>query len=387
MRVNVHRAASVFTPRSVVVVNPPTPERLRRLTAAGGPDRALAWVLDGMKSRTYEGQTTTPDALRSTLKEQGLPDEVIEAMVEQAASSLASPEGVETLPDGLKEDSARSAVTLAMAVDLSRSRIADLAAATGDTWDELGNLYRHSYPAALRTAGIEEIEAIDRFPVLTGNYAYTRGETRPGCSDLRPFRTREGTYVVYGDVSETEALLVRLRASVVAEWLAGRGFDIAPWTDERSARISILSAAKIPAPGSEPEEKQTAGEALLTLVHSMSHRFIRRASVFAGIERNALSELLVPQHLSFLVYASARGDFVLGGLQAVFEGELHRLVSDVVRADHRCALDPGCGHGGGACMACLHIGEPSCRYYNQFLDRASMFDDSGFFRLSVKEAS
>jgi hypothetical protein len=103
--------------------------------------------------------------------------------------------------------------------------------------------------------------------------------------------------------------------------------------------------------------------------------------VFAGIDRNALSELLVPHHLAFVVYAAARGDFVLGGLQAVFETELHHLLRDIVLGDHRCALDPGCKHSGGACMACLHIGEPSCRYFNQFLDRRTLFGDAGYLQL------
>ena len=67
-------------------------------------------------------------------------------------------------------------------------------------------------------------------------------------------------------------------------------------------------------------------ELVTTLIHSYCHRFIRVAAVHTGVERTSLSELLVPHHLGFFVYAAARGGFVLGGLQAVFEGELHRLL-------------------------------------------------------------
>ena len=88
-----------------------------------------------------------------------------------------------------------------------------------------------------------------------------------------------------------------------------------------------------------------------------------------GVERTSLSEFLVPHHLGFFVYAAGRGEFVLGGLQAVFEGELHLFLRDVVEGESRCALDPGCLHSGAACMACLHLGEPSCRLFNQRLDR------------------
>jgi hypothetical protein len=120
------------------------------------------------------------------------------------------------------------------------------------------------------------------------------------------------------------------------------------------------------------------GSDLLTLVHSFAHRFIRQTSVFAGIDRDALSEYLVPLHLGFFIYAGARGDFVLGGLQAVFEMELHTLMSATVDGEHRCALDPGCARGAGACLACLHVGEPSCRYFNTYLDRKVLFGRSGY---------
>lgn len=88
----------------------------------------------------------------------------------------------------------------------------------------------------------------------------------------------------------------------------------------------------------------------------------------------------MPLHLGFFVYAAARGDFVLGGLQAVFETELDALLEDIIGAEHRCALDPGCQATGGACMACLHLGEPSCRYYNAHLNRSTLFGAHGYMK-------
>jgi nitrite reductase/ring-hydroxylating ferredoxin subunit len=58
----------------------------------------------------------------------------------------------------------------------------------------------------------------------------------------------------------------------------------------------------------------------------MAARFAR-CVVVCGIERDALSEYLVPGHLGFFVYAGARGDFVLGGMQAVFESNLDDLLT------------------------------------------------------------
>jgi hypothetical protein len=192
------------------------------------------------------------------------------------------------------------------------------------------------------------------------------------------YYTQGSGYRVYADLAETEALLVRLDPQRVARWLEGRGFQLPAWNDARSARIAIISEAHVPSPWDD--RGHSLGDALLELVHSYSHRFLRIAAVHAGIDRNALSELLLPLHLGFVIYAVSKGDFVLGGLQAVFETDLHTLLDAVVYDEHRCALDPGCLDSGGACMACLHIGEPSCRCFNQFLNRNRLFGPGGYLR-------
>ena len=127
-------------------------------------------------------------------------------------------------------------------------------------------------------------------------------------------------------------------------------------------------------PGSSPVRDDVVG-----LIHSMSHRMVRQVSFYAGIDRNALSEILFPSTLAFVTYAVPRGDFVLGGLQALFEHDLHTVLDRVVNDERRCALDPGCSANpqGAACAVCLHLGEPSCRLFNTRLDRTLLFDPRG----------
>lgn len=381
MATNVHRAASVFTPRTVVIVNPPSPEKVKKLTAAGGADRALAWILGGMEAERVEDIRLTRAGLLQQLIDTGVPRATAEAMVEMAAKDEKFDQSNGDL--GLEADrlaaAHEQAVTVALALSEGRSRFDDLVRST-EAWSELGSLYRDRYAPALKQAKLEAVELVDTFPVLTGCFGYTRGVSAPGSSRLVPFRdVGTGRYVVYGDVSRTEALFIRLAPAAVARWLKRRGHTLPDWDDARSARLAILAAAEVPAPGAVPG-KRTVGSDVLTLVHSYSHRLIRRVAVIAGIDRNALSELLVPLHLGFFVYAAARGDFVLGGLQAAFESELDKLLMDAVGSDHRCALDPGCKRAGAACVACLHLGEPSCRYFNAFLDRRTLSSVDGYLR-------
>ena len=148
-------------------------------------------------------------------------------------------------------------------------------------------------------------------------------------------------------------------------------------THPYEARLAIIRNCEIPRAGEDPA-LDTPGADLLRLIHSLSHRIIRKISAFAGIERDALSEYLIPLHLGFVVFAASRGDFVLGGLQAMFENDLDKALREVVHGEPRCALDPGCTRNGSACAVCLHVGEPSCRYYNQFLARTALFGPDGY---------
>ncbi len=377
----VHRAASVFTPRGVVIVNPPTPERIRDLRESGGATRALQWVLGGMTSRSARELGRTRTAFLRNLLDQGFAREAAEQLTSQAVA-MGQVADDEDLPirisDSQREEAESQAIKIALATFESRLRIEDLQNSVAHG-SELHTLYRQTYPDALAAAGLAAVEFVDRFPVLTGNFGYTRGNNSPGASRLVTFRDRRGGNVVYADIAQTEAMFVRLQPTRVATWLVSRGHQLETWNDHRSARLAILEAASIPPPGTDPPAVPSAGSDLLSLIHSFSHRFIRRAAVHAGLDRNSLSEFLVPLHLGFFVFAAARGGFVLGGLQALFETELDRLVSELVHSEHRCALDPGCEKAGGACAACLHLGEPSCRWFNRFLDRQTLYGPRGYY--------
>lgn len=377
---NVHRAASVFTPRSFAIVNAMSPEKVAAIRAAGGEERALAWVLDGMPESGMEGVLVDIDSLIDDLVAKGIDRKIAEQMASLGAAegAVATSAPTEGLPAGgtmLDE-----AVMIVSAVSESRLTPQNLIERT-DEHDAIGLKYRAAYTLAIARAGLESIELIDRFPVLTGHYGYTRGDQDPGAALLRTWRdSRSRQQVVYADLHETEALFVRLDPMRVRRWLADRGHPIGPATNAKEARRAILECAIPPAPGTEIDAP-SAGADLLALVHSYSHRMIRQLSVLAGLDRNSLAELLAPSHAGFFVYAAARGDFVLGGLQAVFETELDRLLAEFVGGEHRCAMDPGCTKTGAACVACLHVGEPSCRYFNRFLDRRTLTGPAGYLTM------
>lgn len=380
---NVHKARPVFTPREMVMINPARPERAAALKATGGERRALEWLLEGMTARRPEEHRAAPGRADfvATLRAQGFSKELAESLADQAGAELrkgADDIATQIDPASLME-AEHDAFDIAMA--LSESRISTTELEPMAFGDEQARMYRELYPESLHEAGIYGVDLVDRFPVMSVTYGYTRGAGEANELTLRPFRGRNTTYRFHGQLSETEAFFVRLDPVRVCRWVKRRGHNLGlqPESDARSARIALLQQATFPEPGAGREVADPLGRDLVTLVHSYAHRFIRQASVLAGIDRDALSEYLVPNHLGFFVFAAARGGFVLGGLQALLENDLHVVLGNVVHAEHRCALDPGCAAGGGACPACLHLGEPSCRRFNLELDRRVLFGRGGYF--------
>lgn len=376
MNITVHRAAVVFSPRFAVLVNPPDPAVAARLRAGGGGARALEWVIDGMQTDDPLAGRQTLAGLLEGFRQLNLSEETAKELAQRAIErgEVDAADGGEAidLPERVREKAFDEAMSLASAVTGGRTRVADMVAGTTPP---LRTLYEGAYGDALTGAHLEGVDLLANFPVATLAFGYTRGDMNPGAARLVPFRER-GHIRAYGSLSKTEALLFRLEPLAVYRHLSAANQQLPTVADSRAARISLLEQVDIPWP--TQEQYQQLGGELLTLLHSYAHRTIRRLAAFAGIERDGLAEYLLPHHLGFIIYAASRGDFVLGGLQAVFETSLHRFLADLVLGESRCPLDPGCRSGGGACMACLHLGEPSCRWFNRFLDRSTLFGTDGF---------
>ena len=375
MDFNVHRGAMVYTPRNIVIVNPPSKNQKRKLQTAGGPPTALIWLASGMDAEWIDDiEGGRAAVLRRNLIEYGLARNVIEQMMkdsrlpDEPAANVVGPAAV--IAQAEKE-----ATEIALAMSETRQTITHLAASAGG---QNAELYTNKYSEALKTAGLQRVDLVERFPVLMGQYGYTRGDHEPGESRLRTFTQYDGSYIVYGQLTTTEALIIRLNPCRVARWLVQNGYVIETPDEPRAAYEAVLEGIG-PNIGFSPVKEE-----IERLIHSYSHCMIRQASFYAGIDRNALSELLFPVALTFVTFATPRGDFVLGGLQAMFEHDLHTVLNQVVHNDSRCPLDPGCAANpsGAACAVCLHLGEPSCRLYNTKLDREILFGQRGYFSIN-----
>lgn len=380
LQVNVHRASTVFTPWTFTMVNPARPEHLQELLADGGQEKSLRWVLSDLPTPRPPKLAPTRQSMIATFVSQNIAVEAAEAAVDAAiAKGAAIGQGADeiALPGSAKEEAEAGALEVALAMFEGHRAASSLPGEPVGA--QLEAIYCNKYPPALNRAGLVDVDLVDRFPILRGVFGYTRGGKPAGETRLVTYLGKNKSVRLHGDTNETEAFYLRLDPVRVARWLARKGLLAGAPTDSREARLEILRQADIPSRGADISQ-ETVGSAVLTLLHSYSHRFIRQLAVLAGVDRESLAEYLVPQHLGAFIYATPRGQFVLGGLQAVFETDLDRVLDLQVDAESRCPLDPGCDRATGACLACLHIGEPSCSHYNRFLSRRSLFGRDGYLR-------
>lgn len=381
LRHDVHRAAQVYSAKTLTVVNPPdatTATTLRDPTTAA---RKLDWVLEGLPGDGGESGPSV-DTVVAGLIAAGLPEPEARAQAERMAAdgALGGPGTSQALGISAErlEEIQAAALRLWLATSGGRTSVEDLAAGAEA---EHRRRFETDYPESFAACGLEAVELLTDFPVLTCRYGYTRGPSTPGASTLRRYKGRDGAIAVHAQLARTEGLLFRLDPVAVARWLKTRGLLADAPEDPSVARARIIESAEIPDPFDE--RGTDAGSEVLTLVHSLSHRIVRNIASLAGIDRDAIAEYLIPEHLTFVLYAATRGDFVLGGMQALFENDLHLALNEVAHGESRCALDPGCRDHARACVACLHLGEPSCRHFNRFLDRDVLFGQgTGFLRVS-----
>lgn len=266
-----------------------------------------------------------------------------------------------------------------------------------------------TYPSILANAGINDVRVIEDFPIQTFVYGYTRGSRQD--AQIRPFTTNNSdadNRPIFVDTAESEAVQFEIDPAHILLWIAATH----PETNDPSAVAGdvTLPTVDVSSPGAVErakseidemdEEVQRAfilnhltevdgfgrfntetedslagdiTETVFTLMHTMSHVFLKQASTISGFDRTNLSEYLFPRALSFVIYANNRNDFNIGGITTMVEQQLDTLITQAKTVGNDCVYDPVCSRRGGACLSCLHVSEISCSYFNQILGRQYLY--------------
>jgi hypothetical protein len=220
--------------------------------------------------------------------------------------------------------------------------------------------------------GFSELSVTWEFPIAKVAYGYTRESPLPGESAARGFRTvvnRDDKYPLYAVTSKTESLLLTMSALEVAGFLADDGFIATRPSAEEAAKRELLGIFAREAADPLPAAR------VRTLLHTFSHLLLRGLDDGqVGFAEASLGEWIVPETLSFAIYANSLKSFTPGSLWTLLTNRSYSWLASVTERAVRCENDPLCyQHDPRACERCTYI-TFGCRNFNLDLDRAVVAD-------------
>ena len=117
---------------------------------------------------------------------------------------------------------------------------------------------------------------------------------------------------------------------------------------------------------------------MFSLLHSISHAFIKTAGELSGLSSNSLMEIILVETASIFIYAQSGQGLTLGALAGMIETNYVGFLKKAFADTRNCVFDPICtDRDDTACSACLIIPEVSCNYFNSQLGRKFLYSIDG----------
>lgn len=393
MSIQVHRAGSTFYPHTTVLLNIPRGQLDAFLSLPEWPAVAAAKFLSmpGFHNRALS--SFTPVSHQQDDQDVGLSNTELEDLLErQARGELTPAQVVEAMQAISQRRQQQQAST-----DVVRTLVQQ----TGVEWpfwqhagqemlevvmpkeeashmELFDNRHRADTVQIAHRLGISELTLVPDYPVITATYGFSRSEYSPNECRINPFspqRSYEGRFPIFVDQVQADALLVSLDADRVLTWLERNGHTptLPNGTDKDLARrayfVRLFDATQL---RQTLMKDQAQARLVFGLLHMLSHLCVRQAALLCGLDRTSLSEYLMPKALTLAIYCNHRFGATIGALTALFEQSLAEWLN-TVRDTRRCVYDPVCHDHEGACHACAHLAETSCRFFNLNLNGAFLF--------------
>ena len=420
MNIEVHRAGRTYYPHYVELLNQPGSEMNAFLETDDWQLVTAAYFLElpqtqgqslmgfvKQRRQSNQAQFELSEAEESQLRAMGYTDEQIE-QYRQMQESLkgnwqTSPQNQSTADIGqtLVEQTGVSGEIWRNAGQEMLEAV--LPAETGHSTQELFGLdnpspNQQTAGQIARHMGIERLTLTTDFPMTLATFGFSRVAYEPDECRLNAFPAdgdHQGKFPIFVDVVQADAIIVRLDAERVWGWLKTNDFSptLPNATNPAVARQAyfVQMFNNIPLrqrlTNDEAEARMVFG-----LLHTMSHLFVRRASLLCGLDKTSLAEYVLPRALTFAIYCNHSHGETIGALASLFEQSLAEWLSQVQNDTRRCVYDPVCHQQhGGNCHACTHLAETSCRFFNLNLGRCFLFggldeelgDIKGYFDSSL----
>jgi hypothetical protein len=234
----------------------------------------------------------------------------------------------------------------------------------------------------MENLGLPDVRVVNDFPVALTALGYTRVTRDTQRSVFNPFPTGEdGKVPLFVIPTETEGLWFQLDPVKVSGWLYENGIVSGAPPKDRLQAWAWLYREVLRSGFGGAEGMSPGALAVENLVHTMSHVLLQKIE-WSGFASSSIGEYLMPETLSFIIYANRFAEAKIGGLTTLFEQRLPLWLIDAAQSGRECVYDPLCGEDGGTCAGCLHR-EHNCPFFNRQLSRAVLYggalpqDDQG----------
>lgn len=238
--------------------------------------------------------------------------------------------------------------------------------------------------------GIANMQVSCDVQIVNCTYGFTRRAMDPKKSNNKNCRLKlnafsktrdENANLVYSAKLDTEGILFEIDQKRLIEWLFRNGIvseellpdmedelSIKKWYAEyvHSDRISMFGEI-------EGQEEQITMN-VFSLLHTISHAFIKTAGELSGLSGNSLMEMVLVETASIFIYAQSGQGVTLGALSGMVETNYAGFLKKAFTDSRSCVFDPICTERDDtACSACLIIPEVSCNYFNAALGRKYLY--------------
>ena len=241
--------------------------------------------------------------------------------------------------------------------------------------------------------GITNMQVSCDIQIVTCTYGFTRriadpkNITNKNCRlKLNAFdRTKDGTaHLVYGAKLDTEGILFEISQKKIIEWLYANNIIEASMLPDLEDPISIklwfaeYVHSDVISTFGAIDDSEIITKNVFSLLHTMSHAFLRAAGELSGLSSNSLTEIILVETASIFIYSQTSQGIPLGALSGMAESNYAFFLKKAFDESKNCVFDPICTERDGtACSACVIVPEISCNHFNAELGRKYLYSIDG----------
>lgn len=224
---------------------------------------------------------------------------------------------------------------------------------------------------------ILSVQVCGNIPFVSCSYGYTREKSEPGDGVvLHAFKEEyNGIKNIYATKLNTEGVLFEFDRVKILSWLCKNNYvehsTIPNLDDEEAVKLWFVNNVRpeLIKPFSKIDPANAATYYVYNLIHTLSHLLIRSAASMCGLDKNSISEYILPSVPAILIYCQNSQGFNLGALFNIFEAYFDKWMNSTYTGAQKCIFDPICIERYKACTGCLFLNEVSCQHFNHDLDR------------------